>query len=200
MENAKQQPRDWMDFGIWVGRQQAFCLTANQCSAAQAQCLKHMKETGRHEQLGLSWDEFCDRHLGVSRRTAERIIGQYDEFGESYFRLSSLVSISPGNYRALAPSVDGNCLDIDGEKVAIVPENAARIREFVRAYKLASRRSTQPGVPTIAQIGLRLRHLVLDARYFAETRLSPNDREQLQRHVGLAVQEWVRIGHILDEE
>ena len=32
-------PREWIDAGAWVGRQQAFAVIANKCSAAQALCL-----------------------------------------------------------------------------------------------------------------------------------------------------------------
>ncbi len=53
--------------GAWVGRQQAFAVIANKCSAAQALSLKQMKETRSHEKLGLSWHDFCQRHAGISR-------------------------------------------------------------------------------------------------------------------------------------
>jgi hypothetical protein len=197
MENDKQESQGWVDLGAWVGRQQAFGAIANKCSAAQAQSLKHMKEVGTHEQLGISWDEFCDRHLGISRRTAERIISQYEEFGENYFRLSSLAQVAPDAYRALAPSVADNCVEIEGEKVALIPENAGRIRDFLRAQKRLERPS-KPQAPTVSEIGLRLQHLTLDAQHCAAARLSPNDREQLQRHIGAAVRDWLDIGHHLD--
>jgi hypothetical protein len=63
--------------GAWVGRQQAFAVIAKKCSAAQALSLKQMKETRSYEKLGLSWDDFCQRHTGISHRHADRIIRQY---------------------------------------------------------------------------------------------------------------------------
>jgi hypothetical protein len=40
-----ETPREWIDAGAWVGRQQAFAMIANGCSAAQALCLKQVRET-----------------------------------------------------------------------------------------------------------------------------------------------------------
>jgi hypothetical protein len=78
MEETTQASPDWLDMGAWVGRQQAFAVIANQCSAAQALSLKQIKETSCHDKLGLSWDEFCRRHIGLSRRQADRIVSQYN--------------------------------------------------------------------------------------------------------------------------
>lgn len=196
MEEPQQTSPDLLDTGTWVGRQQAFALIANKCSAAQALSLKQMKDTRCHEHLGITWDDFCDRYVGLCRRQADRIISQYKEFGETYFKLSNLTRISAEDYRELAPSVTGACIEIDGDQVPIVPENAARIRAFVRAQK----RAAQPGAPTVALVGFRLQHVILAARHCIEGRLSAADREILQRHVCYAVQEWLEIGHRLDKQ
>jgi hypothetical protein len=47
-----ETPREWIDAGAWVGRQQAFAVIANQCSAAQALCLKEVREMRLFEKLG----------------------------------------------------------------------------------------------------------------------------------------------------
>ena len=52
-------PKEWIDAGAWIGRQQAFAVIGSQCSAAQAISLKHVKESRAYEQLGLTWEEFC---------------------------------------------------------------------------------------------------------------------------------------------
>jgi hypothetical protein len=196
VEKITQQPL--LELGARIGRQQAFGVIANKCSAAQALALKQMKENRVYEQLGITWDEFCERHSGVCRRTADRIIGQYDEFGETYFRLSNLVNVSPDAYRALAPAIAGNSIDIGGEEVPIIPENAARIREFVRAQKRVDR-PPKPAAPTVPQLALRLHHLILDLQHCAATHLSPKDRERLQQEIGHAVREWLEVGHRLDK-
>ena len=93
---------DRIDMGAWVGRQQAFAVIAKKCSAAQALSLKQMKESCSYEKFGLSWDDFCQQHAGISRVHADRIIRRYEEFGEACFRLSSLARISPEGYREIA--------------------------------------------------------------------------------------------------
>jgi hypothetical protein len=95
MEETTPAPYDWIDLGAWVGRQQAFAVIANQCSAAEALFLKQMKESCCHDKRGLPWEAFCQRYIGLSRRHADRIISQYNEFGETYFRLSSLAQKNP---------------------------------------------------------------------------------------------------------
>jgi hypothetical protein len=194
MEEITQTPESWLDMGAWIGRLQAFGIVANKCSAAQALSLKRIKESADYKKLGLTWDGLCERYLAISSRQADRLIEQYDEFGEAYFRLSNLACISPENYRQFSPSVTGNCIEIDGEKVAIVPENGDRIRAFIRAQKRAQLAPT----PTVAQVGLRLRHAAMDARHCAESRLSRKDLQLLQQHVGYAIQEWIELGHRLD--
>lgn len=202
MEELTPTPDHWLDMGACVGRQQAFAVIANKCSAAQALSLKQMKEAGCHEQLGLSWDDFCGRYIGLSRRQADRIIGQYNEFGEAYFHLSTLARISAEDYRALSGTVADNCIEIDGESVALIPENAGRIRAFIRAQRAprsARAEQQEPGLSPVIDIRLRLRELVRDAHVCLGRRLSAEDREDLQQTVGGAIQAFVEIGHRLDK-
>ena len=194
----KNESQDWLDTGAAVGRQQAFAVIANKCSAAQALALKQLKESACHTQLGLSWEDFCGRFAGVSSRQADRIIAQFEEFGEAYFRLSNLARISADNFRAIAPAVTGECLDIDGEMVPIVPENAARIRAFVRAQKKLRPPQPSPAAPTVAKIELDLRHLLLDVGHCVAAHLTQPQLDALQGVVGHAIRSWIEIGDRLD--
>src|SRR6516162_7325772 len=94
-----------LDAAAWVGRQQAFAVIASKCSAAQAECLRQIKETRAHDQLGLTWEEFCIQHAGISRRYAETLISRLDEFGDTYFKLSQLARVSPDTYRRISALV-----------------------------------------------------------------------------------------------
>ena len=67
--------------GAWLGRHQAFGRIANRCSAADAECLKAIRDGGEYKELGLTWEQFCTRHAGVSRVHAERQIHYMEEFG-----------------------------------------------------------------------------------------------------------------------
>src|SRR5438874_10719433 len=108
-----------MNTATCLGRQQAYALVANQCSAAQAQCLKDIHDSHAYRSYGLTWEEFCDRHTGISRPQADRIISQLAEFGEAFFRLSQLTRISPGDFRQLAPVIEDEIIEIDAEKIPL---------------------------------------------------------------------------------
>src|SRR5450756_455042 len=88
-----------MNLGAWLGRHQAFGLIANRCSAADAECLKAIRDGGEYKQLGLTWEQFCGKHAGVSRVYADRQIHCLEEFGGNYFRFAEVMQISPETYR-----------------------------------------------------------------------------------------------------
>jgi hypothetical protein len=133
--NAQADGAALLEVGTWIGRHQAFSLIANKCSGADAACLREIRENKHYKALGLTWEEFCSRHTGVDRRTADRIVERLEEFGEAYFNLSQLMPIQPSGYRELASSVTGNTLELDGQKIAITPEHASRIIDAVRELR-----------------------------------------------------------------
>jgi len=128
-----QNVSECIEFGVWVGRGQAFGVVANQCSADQAECLRKIRDSGSYKQLGLTWDEFCGEYTGLSRQRVDAVIANLEEFGAAYFRLSEIVRISPEAYRQLAAqaAVKGETIEIAGERIAIAPENAGRLRRAV---------------------------------------------------------------------
>jgi hypothetical protein len=124
-----------LEVGTWIGRHQAFGLIANKCSAADAACLREIRDNKHYRALGLTWEEFCSRHTGIDRRTADRIVERLEEFGEAYFNLSQLIPIHPSGFRELAASVSGNTLELDGRKIPITPDHALQIIEAVRELR-----------------------------------------------------------------
>jgi hypothetical protein len=124
-----------LDLGTWLGRHQAFGLIASKCSAADAACLREIRDNKHYKALGLNWDEFCSRHAGVDRRTADRIVERLEEFGEAYFNLSQLMPLQPSGYRELASYITGNIIELDGQKIPITPEHAPQIVEAVRELR-----------------------------------------------------------------
>lgn len=136
-EQLEADQQAMQEVAKWVGRQQAFALVANKCSAAQAEILKRLKDSSAHKAFGLSRDEFCDQQLGITRQTADRIIANYEEFGAAYFAMSNVMRISPQTYRMLAPAVDAekNELVFGDEKIPITKANTDRIIEAVSAIR-----------------------------------------------------------------
>jgi len=197
-----ETPREWIDAGAWVGRQQAFAVIANKCSAAQALCLKQVRETRLYEKLDLTWDEFCKEYAGIGRAYADRLIQQHEEFGEAYFRLSEIARISPETYRKIAGQVSDEGLEIDGRKLALTPENAPKIRaaiQTLRAQLKQARDANQPTSPGITQLLIRLDALLEEVSTMARRLLDAGERAGLQGLVAYAVNKWtLMVGAVQD--
>ena len=196
-----ETPREWIDAGAWVGRQQAFAVIANKCSAAQALCLKQVRETQLFEKLGLTWEEFCKEYAGISREQADRLIRQHEEFGDAYFRLSELARISPETYRQIAGQVSDEGLEFDGGKLALIPENGPKIRAAIQTLRaqLKQARDASPGtVPGIVQLHIRLDAVVEGISRMARRPLGPDHRAALQGMATYAIHKLKEVSQSLE--
>ena len=118
-----------------MGRHQAFGLMANRCSAADAECLKQMRDSGKYKELGMTWATFCQEKAGISRVSADRLINHLEEFGANYFRLSELMPISRETYRLIAGSVSEEGVEVDGKKIPMTRENRKRVMAAVESLR-----------------------------------------------------------------
>jgi hypothetical protein len=125
--------------GTILGRQQALGMIAGRCSAAQAACLREIYEKKLYKQRCGDWDEFCRQYLHITRRHVQHIIDLLNEFGPQYFELAQLTRVSPETYRAIRPSIQDGNLCVEGEAIALVPANAARISAAVAEMRKAAR-------------------------------------------------------------
>ncbi len=132
-----------IDLGTWVGRRQAFGLVSSKCSAADAECLKQIRESKRYKSVAAQWEEFCPRYLGLSRSHADKIIQQFDEFGAAYFELSQIVRIPEKTYRAISGAISGHSIEYKGETIPISQENGRRIVEVVALLREGSEQLSQ---------------------------------------------------------
>jgi hypothetical protein len=153
-----------LSLGAWLGRHQAFGLIVSRCSAADAECLKAIRDGGEYKQLGLSWEEFCEKHAGVSRFQANRQIHYLEEFGVNYFRLSEVMAISPDTYRLIAGAVTEAGIECDGERVAMAPENRGKIAAAVKAMRSQAGAGIADGV-SIGVLRKKLDALLADAHH-----------------------------------
>ena len=126
-----QKPEEALDLGTWIGRKQAFASIAGGCSAADAECLRQLREQKKYRGLGLSWEEFCKQRIGIQRQHADRLIRRLEEFGPRYFRLAQATGITPEEYRRIAGSVSEKGLAHAGESIPINAEEAPRPRAAV---------------------------------------------------------------------
>jgi hypothetical protein len=154
-------PESLLNLGKWLGRHQAFGLIANQCSAGDAECLRTMREKQEYKNLGLTWEEFCTSHVGVSRAYADRLIQHLDEFGTNYFRLAEVMQISAETYRLIADSVGDAGMEFNGQNIPINRENRRKIQAAVRAK--AARQ------PKVSSARKRLDGFFLEVRAIAGT-------------------------------
>ena len=153
--------------GTSIGRSQAFGLITYQCSAEQAKALEQVWESGDYKLLGLTWEKYCLVYAGLSHQRVEGIIRNRKEFGDIYLQLSDIIAVSPETYRQIQPKVHDDCLEISGELVPILPENAARIREAVNRLR-ADLRKSQDDVDTLTSpeiASLQTRIVPLAARH-----------------------------------
>jgi len=146
-----------IDLGSWVGLQQAFAILAGNCSAARAQCLKQVRDSNMLDDLGLTWEEFCTLHAGISRRHADNLIHQYERFGDAYFRLTEIAPVSPKTFQQIAAQVTPDTIDVDGQPLALTPENAPRIRAAIQSLRRQSQHPTADPRPPANIIELRVR-------------------------------------------
>jgi hypothetical protein len=126
------------ELGKLLGRRQAFSLVAGRCSAADAEILRSLREDRSYLSMEPTWDEFCPKHLGMSKRTADRTIHLLEEFGPSFFELSNLVRISPEVYRSIEPAVRDQAIHCNGEAIALISENADKIGVAVAELRRAA--------------------------------------------------------------
>jgi hypothetical protein len=66
------------------------------------------------------------------------VIGLLEEFGPAYFEVAQLTRVSPETFRTLAPSIHNRMLHHDGEAIALIPENAARVAAVVGEHRKAA--------------------------------------------------------------
>jgi hypothetical protein len=138
---------DVYDLGEWIGRRQALATLAGACSAADAECLRQVRNGKKYRALGLNWEQFCHQRVGIDRGTAERIIRLLEEFGPRYFTLAQITGISAAEYRRLAPRIGEQGLSRDGQTLAITQENAPRLIEAVQELRRTVLAAPKPAAP-----------------------------------------------------
>lgn len=168
-----------VELGAWLGRGQAFGMVANQCSAAHAECLRNVRESGSYKLLGLTWEEFCPNYAGLTRPRVDVLIQNLEEFGATYFRLSEIVRISPETYRRMVPKIEGEQIDIGGEMVSIVPENAVRIRLAVHRMR-AELQQAKEQAEVLASPGITSLQSRLDSCFEEISRIAGRILSQLE--------------------
>jgi len=135
-----------LDLGIALGQNHAFGVISGRTSAAQAACLQRLRDEKLYQALEPRWEEFCPKHLGISRPEADKKIRLYQQFGVAYFELAALTRVSAETYRAIAPCVKDGALHIGSEVIELKAENSRRVTTAVAQLRreLPAKAASQP--------------------------------------------------------
>jgi hypothetical protein len=177
---TKPTQADAFELGNILGQRRALSNIAGACSAAEAASLKKIRDEKLYLGRSKDWRQFCKEHLRMSRSTADKIIGQLNEFGPEFFAVTQLMKITPEHYRAIASSFHDNAVHFMGEAIALLPENSGKVEAAVdelqkNAAAPPPRSKPQPSKPAVAEdpeptleeIEERGRRLVSDLDYLA---------------------------------
>ena len=157
---TKSAEEQLFELGQVLGARRAFGLVAGRCSAADAACLKRMRNEKLFKIRAETWDEFCTRYLRLSKTHADRIIRYLDEFGPGFFELGQLIRITPREFREIAPSVKDGSLHADGEAIALVPANTEKIEAALETMRQAAAPPQKPGA--LETLGRHCRQLTAE--------------------------------------
>jgi len=187
-----------LEIGAWIGRQQAFAMVASHCSAAQAECLRRVRESAAYEQLNLTWEEFCLQHAGITRSYADKLIRRLDEFGPAYFKLAQLARISPATFREIAGHVHPDSIEFDGESIPLLPENGPRIRTLLRHFQYRAQQAEAKAHSSVSELTLRLNALLKEVARCSQYALNIEHYMALRGLCERGVSDWRKALKVLE--
>ncbi len=151
------------ELGEIIGQRRAFSAVAGRCSAADAACIKRLRDSKVFKQRCETWEEFCPKYLGMGKSNANRLIRELEELGPEYFHLSQMTKISAHEYRVIQGAVRDGAVHRNGEAIALIPENSEKVADAVAELRRDARDSATPEwkpaidtLPSIESRGLRL--------------------------------------------
>jgi hypothetical protein len=126
---------DNFELGRRLGRREALSGVAGRCAAAEVAEMREIRDKKLYLGRAADWPEFCIKDMHTTKDTANRLIRYLDEFGPSYFMLAAITKVSPETYRTMAPSIEEDKLRWNGEAIALIPENAAKVTAAVNELR-----------------------------------------------------------------
>ena len=93
-----------LELGIMLGQRRAFGMVAGRCSAAQAECLRKVRDEKTYLKFATNLAWFCERQLKISKRTADRTIALLRKQGTLYFETAAFTGITPEEFQHLEVS------------------------------------------------------------------------------------------------
>ena len=154
IKDGVSEDQQVLDLGIMLGQRRAFGLVAGRCSAAQAECLRKVRDEKTYLKFATTWDEFCVRQLKISKRTADRAIALLKKHGTLYFETAALTGITPAEFERIEQAIQRDGIHVGSDVIALIPENAARAVDAVARLQAeaAAAQSAEPAASVEAQI------------------------------------------------
>ncbi len=173
-----------LELGLMLGQRRAYTQVAGRCSAAHIEALRKIRDQKLFRPVAASWQDYCGPHLQISRRHADRLIALLEEFGPVYFELAQLTGITPADFRSIQPAVRAEGIQLNGEVIALHPDNASRVTEAIAAMlQRAPRRPPELPPDTfhlqLARLHTRGHSLAAAYERLLASGLRPKDRDQL---------------------
>jgi hypothetical protein len=171
------------ELGIVLGSRKAFASVAGRCSAADAECLRRMRENKLYLSRAETWEAFCPQYLGLSKTHANRIIRNLEEFGPDYFEVAQLTRITPEQFRAIAPAIRENNIHVNGQAIALIAENSDRVTAAVAELRRAVDAPAGPSDSAVERLPAwqrRFDRLVDDFQALSRSTSSPAERSRLR--------------------
>ena len=183
------------ELGMMLGSRKAFASLAGRCSAADADCLRRVRDKKLYLSRAATWEEFCPQFLGLSKTHANRIIRYLEEFGSDYFEIAQLTRVTPEQYRAIAPAIRDRNIHVEGQAIALIPENSDRVAAAVAALRQAAPTPARPVSleERMAAIQRRFDQLAADYKELAACSLSLEDRSEVHSMLSNALVVFHRL-------
>ena len=174
---------DGFEIGSLVGERKTLSKLAGSCSAADALCLRKIRESKQYLSKAKTWEEFCPRYLGIDRSTADRLIRHLEEFGPQSFETMQQLGLTPKQFRLLAPRMQNQELHHAGEAIALLPENGEKIHAVLREIRQAERAPAPVAETGASDLQERLRALgarcaEIVGEFRALYAMTPDDRDR----------------------
>jgi hypothetical protein len=166
------------ELGMMLGSRKAFASVSGRCSAADAECIRRIRDKKLYVGRAPSWEEFCPQYLGLSKTHANRVIRYLEEFGPDYFELSQLTRVTPAQYRAIAPAIRDKKLHVDGEAIALLPENSDRIAAALAELRAEPPAPEESVEDRMTAVDRRLDRAIADFAEFSRSEMSLAERSQ----------------------
>lgn len=121
---------------VQIGAANAFRMMSAWSTAQYALTLRSIKDEGIYLQVASTWEDFCERYLPISRRTADEDIHFLEVLGQEFLAAAEQIGLGRRQLRRLAsvpadllPRPDGDVIVIGDERVPL--KDKSRVVELL---------------------------------------------------------------------